>query len=87
MEKGNGVGPVQRTEMEAQISVSYQRSAVGHTDGEIGGRGKRLAQNRPRKEDVVRSLLDSVKQTVEKKAETKGGQADKETKRRATICT
>ena len=48
---------------------------------------KLMAQNKPRKEHVIRSLLESLKQTVEKKAETKGSQADEETKRPASTCT
>ena len=55
---------------------SWQRSTVGHTDGEVGRRGKDwiklMTQLRPRKEDVVRSLLKSMKQAVEKKKESTG---------------
>ena len=70
---GHGVGPLQCPEMEAQSWVPQQRRTVGHTDGEIGRRGERLDKaygaKKPRKEDVVRSLLESVNQAVEKKVE------------------
>ena len=36
----HGVGPQQRTEVEAQSWVPQQRSTVGHTDGEMGWRGE-----------------------------------------------
>ena len=71
----NGVGPLPRTEVEAQSWVSQQSSTVGHTDGEMGWRGKRLDKahgNKHRREDVVRSLLESMKQAVERKQNTTG---------------
>ena len=39
---GYGAGLLQRSEVETQSWVPQQRSTVGHTDGEIGWRGKRL---------------------------------------------
>ena len=66
----------QRTEVKAQSWVSQQRSTVGHTDGEMGWRGdgwiKLVAQRQPCKEDVIRGLLESMKQAAEKKAESNG---------------
>ena len=61
-----GVGPLQRSKVEAQSWVPQQRSTVGHTDGEMDWRGKRLDKaygtTKPRKEDIIRSLLESMKQ-------------------------
>ena len=46
---------------------------MGHTDGEGAGEGnvwiRVMAQRKPRKEDVIRSLLESMRQAVEKKTE------------------
>ena len=61
--------------LEAQSWVSQQRSTVGHTDGEGYDWIKRMAQRQPRKEDVIRSLLESMKQD----------EADKETKGLASL--
>ena len=41
---------------------------------------KLMAQRKPRKEDVIRSLLDSMKQAVEKEDRTQRDQADQEAK-------
>ena len=63
-------------EASAQGWVQQQRSTVGHTGGKIGWRGndwiKRMAQQKPREEDVIRSLLESMKQGVVKKSEPNG---------------
>ena len=66
---GHGVGPQYRTKVEAQNWVPQQRSTMGHTDGEMGWRRERLDKA---DEDAIRSLLESMKQAVEKKAESNG---------------
>ena len=50
-------------------------STVGHTDGEMSWREERLDKSfgaKPRQENVIRSLLESIKYAVEKKAEPTG---------------
>ena len=70
-----GLGPEQCPKMEAQSWVSQQRGSLGHTDGEMG-EGKDwielMTQTRPQKEDVIRNLLESMKQPVDVKKESKG---------------
>ena len=76
-----GVGPLQCPEMEAQSWVPEQRCTVGHTDGEMGWRGEGLmTQTQLRKEDVVRNLVESMKEPVDKKKESKGSVPTKKPK-------
>ena len=62
--------------MEAQSWVPQRRDFVGYTDGEMAGEGndflQQIMQTRPQKEDVVRNLLQSVKQPVDKRKDPKG---------------
>ena len=46
---------------------------------------KLMAQRKPRREDVIRSLLEPMKQAVEKKKESNWVRADKETKGSASL--
>ena len=57
------------------------------TTGEGNDWIKLMAQRQPRKEEVIRSLLESVKQAVEKKADSNGTRPIKETKGLASFGT
>ena len=73
---GYGVGPLQRTKVEAQSCVPQQRTQWDTPMARWAGEGndwiKFMALSKPRREDVIRSQLESVKQAVEKKNESNG---------------
>ena len=72
---GHGVGPLQSPEMEAQKWVSQQvYSGTPLTRWTSEGRDwiRLMMQPNPRKEDVSRSLFESMQQAVKKKKESKG---------------
>ena len=68
--------------MEAHSWVPQQRDFAGYTDGEMAGEeedfSQLMMQTRPQKEDVVRNLLQSMKQPVQEKGIPRV-RADKET--------
>ena len=63
---------------KTQSRVPQQRGAVGPTDGSMGGGGQGkdwiqpMRHSHPRREDVIRHLIQSMKQPVDKKKESKG---------------
>ena len=66
---GYDVGPLQCPEMEAQSWVPQQR---GRWAGEVKDWIQLMTQAHPRKEDDIRNLLESMKQPVDKRKESKG---------------
>ena len=72
-----GVGPIQRTKVEAQSWVPQQRRTVGHTDGALGWRGKGLDKTHGATKTSQRRCNSqlariSEKKAVEKKTEPNG---------------
>ena len=70
------VGPLQCPEMEAQSRVPQQRVQWDTPMARWAGEGKDwiqlMTQTQLRKEDVIRNLLESMKQPGDKKKESKG---------------
>ena len=73
---GDGVGPLQCREMEAQSWVPQQRVQWDTPMARWTGEGKDwvqlMTQTQLRKEDVIRNLLESMKQPADKKKESEG---------------
>ena len=81
---GDGVGPLQCREMEAQSWVPQQMVQWDTPMARWTGEGKDwvqlMTQTQLRKEDVIRNLLESMKQPADKKKESEGSVLDKEIK-------
>ena len=70
-----------RDKMEAQIQIPQQRSAMGHSDVEVGGRREGLvqlmAEGPLHKKGVIVSLLNFERQPTEKKPQKGEGAQEK----------